>query len=89
MRFSGTARPRSNFAAERLSTSATGCTSWPRIDSRADALGEYATLLGDPHLINTRLADVNTVEVDAIAAAAAAWFGRDRRGTLIYRKDQP
>ena len=23
-----------------------------RIDSRADALGEYATLHGDPHLIN-------------------------------------
>ena len=59
------------------------------IDSRADALGEYATLLGDPHLINTRLADVSAVGMDAIAAAAAAWFGSDRRGTLIYRKDQP
>jgi zinc protease len=59
------------------------------IDSRADALGEHATLLGDPHLINTRLADVNAVGMDAIAAAAAAWFGPDRRGTLIYRKDQP
>ena len=58
------------------------------IDSRADALGEYATLLGDPHLINTRLADVNAVGMDSIAAAAAAWFGPDRRGTLIYRKDQ-
>jgi predicted Zn-dependent peptidase len=59
-----------------------------RIDSRADALGEYATLLGDPHLINTRLSEVNAVEMDDIAGAAAAWFGRDRRGTLIYRKDQ-
>ena len=59
------------------------------IDSRADALGEHATLLGDPHLINTRLADVNAVGMDGIAAAAAAWFGPDRRGTLIYRKDQP
>jgi zinc protease len=59
------------------------------IDSRADALGEHATLLRDPHLINTRLADVNAVGMDDIAVAAAAWFGPDRQGTLIYRKDQP
>jgi predicted Zn-dependent peptidase len=59
------------------------------IDSRADALGEHATLLGDPELINTRLSEVNAIEMDAVAAAAAGWFGRDRLGTLIYRKDQP
>ena len=59
-----------------------------RIDSRADTLGEYATLLGDPHLINTRLADVHAVDADQVSAASRDWFGVDRRATLIYRKDQ-
>jgi zinc protease len=59
-----------------------------RIDSRADTLGEYATLLGDPHLINTRLGEVHAVERDQISSASQDWFGVDRRATLIYRKDQ-
>ncbi len=59
-----------------------------RIDSRADTLGEYATLLGDPHLINTRLAEVNAVELDEVSAATGTWFGVDSRATLVYRKDQ-
>lgn len=59
-----------------------------RIDSRADALGEHATLLGDPGLINTRLSEVSAVDLDSIAEAARTWFGGDRRATLVYRKDQ-
>ena len=59
-----------------------------RIDSRADTLGEYATLLGDPHLINTRLGEVHAVQPDQISSASRDWFGVDRRATLIYRKDQ-
>lgn len=59
-----------------------------RIDSRADTLGEYATLLGDPHLINTRLGEVHAVEPDQISSASRDWFGVDRRATLVYRKDQ-
>ena len=59
-----------------------------RIDSRADTLGEYATLLGDPHLINTRLGEVHAVQPDQISSASRDWFGVDRRATLVYRKDQ-
>jgi len=59
-----------------------------RIDSRADALGEYATLLGDPHQINTRLDEVTGIELDQVAAASRDWFSVDRRATLVYRKDQ-
>jgi zinc protease len=60
-----------------------------RIDSRADALGEHATLLGDADLINTRLAEVTAVGTDQISAAIRDWFGVGRRATLIYRKDEP
>jgi zinc protease len=59
-----------------------------RIDSRADTLGEYATLLGDPHLINSRLGEVNGVDSERVSAASDEWFGVDRRATLVYRKEQ-
>jgi predicted Zn-dependent peptidase len=57
-----------------------------RIDSRADAMGEYATLHGDPRLINTRTVDVASVTVEQVAEAMGAWLGSDRRATLVYRK---
>jgi len=57
-----------------------------RVDSRADALGEYATLEGDPELVNTRTAQVEAVTPDDVAAAVTEWFGSDRRATLSYRK---
>jgi zinc protease len=59
-----------------------------RVDSRADALGEHATLLGDPNLINTRLADVAAVDQGHIAAAMGRWFSDQLCATLIYRKDE-
>jgi zinc protease len=59
-----------------------------RIDSRADTLGEYATLLSDPHLINTRLGEVHAVDLGQISAASRNWFGVDQRATLVYRKDE-
>ena len=37
-----------------------------RVDSRADALGEYATLHGDPHLINSRIADIDAIDNDDV-----------------------
>ena len=37
------------------------------MDSRADALGEYATLHDDPNLVNTRIAEINAVTGDDIA----------------------
>ena len=57
-----------------------------RVDSRADALGEYATLEHDPGLVNTRMAEVDAVQPDDVAAAVSEWFGSDRRSTLVYRK---
>jgi len=60
-----------------------------RVDSRADAMGEYATLLGDPHLVNQRIAAVAAIDIPAIAAAASEWFTVDQRATLIYRQERP
>ena len=65
-----------------------------RIDSRADALGEFATLLGDPRLVNSRVSDIAAVDLDDIAAASRTWFGADQRATLHYLRssgvrDQP
>ena len=60
-----------------------------RVDSRADALGEFATLEGDPHRVNTRLAEVEAVDAAGVAAAASEWFRTEQRATLIYRQEQP
>jgi zinc protease len=59
-----------------------------RVDSRADAFGEFATLEGDPERVNTRLAEVAAVDAAGVAEAAAEWFGSDQRATLIYRREQ-
>jgi zinc protease len=59
-----------------------------RVDSRADAFGEFATLEGDPERVNTRLAEVAAVDATGVAEAAAEWFGSDQRATLIYRREQ-
>ena len=56
-----------------------------RIDSRANTLGEFATLYGDPTLINRRTVEIAAITTDQVAAAAAAWLGGDRRATLTYR----
>jgi zinc protease len=57
-----------------------------RIDSRADALGEYATLHGDPSLVNTRLIEIDSITADDVAAAATRWLGGDRCATLTCRR---
>ncbi|HET9646853.1 MAG TPA: pitrilysin family protein [Microlunatus sp.] len=57
-----------------------------RIDSRADAFGEFATLLGDPGLVNSRVTEVDAIDADAIRAASATWFGPEHRATLYYRR---
>ena len=51
-----------------------------RVDSRADALGEYATLHGDPDLINSRIAEIDAVTVDDIADARRALVPRRAAG---------
>ena len=58
-----------------------------RVDSRADALGEYATLHGDPTLINTRINEINAITSDDIADVLARWFTSEQRATLIYRRE--
>lgn len=58
-----------------------------RVDSRADALGEYATLHGDPHLINSRIAEITAVEMDDVQSAMQQWFRAEQRATLIYRQE--
>jgi zinc protease len=61
-----------------------------RVDSRADAFGEYATLHGDAGAVNRRIAEVVALSADELAGAMATWWGTDRGGTLIYRAtDEP
>jgi len=57
-----------------------------RVDSRADTLGEYATLRGDPTLVNTRIGEIARLSAADVAAAASAWGGSARCATLTYRK---
>jgi predicted Zn-dependent peptidase len=59
-----------------------------RVDSRADAFGEFATLERDPHLVNTRLAEVEACDAGAVTAATRRWLSTDQRATLIYRQEQ-
>ena len=49
-----------------------------RVDSRADAFGEYATLHGDPIAVNPRIAEVAALSADDLARRVATWCGPDR-----------
>jgi predicted Zn-dependent peptidase len=59
-----------------------------RVDSRADALGEYATLHGDPNLINLRLTEIAAVDAADVASALQTHARSDQRATLVYRKEE-
>jgi zinc protease len=59
-----------------------------RVDSRADALGEYATLHGDPQLVNSRIADINAIDNDEVRRAIHQWFRPEQRAALIYRQER-
>ena len=58
-----------------------------RIDSRADAFGEYATLHGDPHLVNQRLGQVDAITADEVLAALRSVLDPEHRATLVYRAE--
>jgi zinc protease len=58
-----------------------------RVDSRADALGEYATLHGDPELINSRIAEITAIDNGDVQTAIQDWLQPDQRATLIYRQE--
>jgi zinc protease len=59
-----------------------------RVDSRADALGEYATLHGDPTLINSRIAEITAIDGDDVQEAMQRSFRPDQRASLIYRQEE-
>jgi zinc protease len=59
-----------------------------RVDSRADALGEYATLHGDPNLINSRIADITAIDEGDMQSAVQQWLPPNRRATLLYRQEE-
>ncbi len=58
-----------------------------RVDSRADALSEYATLHGDPGVVNTRIGAMQSIDHDEVLTALRAWFRPEQRATLIYRRE--
>jgi zinc protease len=58
-----------------------------RVDSRADALGEYATLHGDPRLINSRIAEITAIDHSDVQAAMDEWLRPEQRASLIYRQE--
>ena len=57
-----------------------------RIDSRADAFGEFATLHGDPHLVNRRLNQIDAITTDDVRAALRSALDPEHRSILTYRK---
>lgn len=59
-----------------------------RIDSRADAFGEYATLHGDPDLVNRRLAQIDAVDLDDVGTALRDRLDPGQAASLIYRKER-
>jgi zinc protease len=58
-----------------------------RVDSRADAFGEYATLHRNPALVNTRISEVTALTLDEVMDAVASVLRSDQRATLIYRQE--
>lgn len=59
-----------------------------RVESRADLFGEYATLHGDPTLVNARVADFCAVTAEQVAEAARTWLRPEQRAVLTYRPER-
>lgn len=55
------------------------------LDSRADQISAYATLLGDPDEINRRLAAIASIDAAQVQRAAAEHLDPAARATLVYR----
>ncbi len=58
------------------------------IQHRADTIGQLTTQRGDPHRLNTRLAEVQALTVDDVATAARRWLAPSQRAVLIYRAEE-
>jgi zinc protease len=59
-------------------------TSLQSAQSRADKLSQFATLLGDPHLLNSEYDRYAAVTVEDVRRACRVRMGRDNRATLLY-----
>ena len=51
---------------------------------RADALSKFATLFGDPALVNEQLDHYRAVSAEAVTAFAREFLGEDNRASLVY-----
>ncbi len=51
---------------------------------RADAISKFATLLGDPALVNEQLDHYRTVTANAVTTFARDVLGEDNRASLVY-----
>ena len=51
---------------------------------RADALSKFATLFGDPALVNEQLDCYRAVSADDVTAFAREFLGEDNRASLVY-----
>lgn len=61
-------------------------TEMATLDGRADAINEWASLLGRPERINTILAEYATITADQIQQAVRRWLAPEARATLTYQK---
>jgi predicted Zn-dependent peptidase len=51
---------------------------------RADAISKFATLLGDPGLVNEQLDRYRRVTAGEVSAFARDYLGEDNRASLLY-----
>lgn len=51
---------------------------------RADAISKFATLFGDPALVNEQLDQYRAVTADAVTKFAREFLGEDNRASLVY-----
>jgi predicted Zn-dependent peptidase len=51
---------------------------------RADAISKFATLLGDPALVNEQLDRYRKVTAEEVSAFARDFLGEDNRASLVY-----
>lgn len=54
-------------------------------EERADALSHYASLHGDPNLVNTHLDRLRAVTPEQVRSAAATWLRPESRAVVAYR----
>ncbi|GGB72297.1 peptidase M16 [Knoellia flava TL1] len=56
-------------------------------EERADALSHYASLHGDPGLVNTHLDRLRAVTPEQVRQAASVWLRPESRAVVAYRGD--